>query len=47
MARIDEIVAEFYRISTTYDLGGYDFSFDQFLIDDERPALIHRDVRHV
>jgi flavorubredoxin len=41
MARIDEIVDGIYRISTTVKLGALDFSFDQFLIDDERPALIH------
>jgi flavorubredoxin len=41
MARIDEIVDGIYRISTTFNYGDFDFSFDQFLIDDERPALIH------
>jgi flavorubredoxin len=41
MARIDKIVDGIYRISTTFNYGEYDFSFDQFLIDDERPALIH------
>ena len=41
MARIDEIVDGIYRISTTVNLDGFDFSFDQFLIDDERPALVH------
>jgi flavorubredoxin len=41
MARIDEIVDGIYRISTTFDLDGSDFQFNQFLIDDERPALIH------
>jgi glyoxylase-like metal-dependent hydrolase (beta-lactamase superfamily II) len=40
LARIDEIVDGIYRISTTYS-GGLDFQFNQFLIDDERPALIH------
>ena len=40
MARIDEIVDGIYRISTTFS-GDYDFQFNQFLIDDERPALIH------
>src|SRR5205823_1239742 len=52
VARIDEIVDGIYRISTTIDVGGYGFQFNQFLIDDERPALIHtgmhalyRDVR--
>jgi flavorubredoxin len=41
MARIDEIVDGIYRISTTFHFDAYDFSFDQFLVDDERPALIH------
>jgi flavorubredoxin len=41
VARIDEIVDGIYRISTTFDLDGLDFQFNQFLIDDERPALIH------
>jgi flavorubredoxin len=40
-ARIDEIVDGIYRISTTVALDGLDFQFNQFLIDDERPALIH------
>ncbi len=42
MARVDEIVDGIYRISTTFSLpNGIDFQFAQFLIDDERPALIH------
>jgi flavorubredoxin len=41
MARVDEIVDGIYRISTTVDVGTFDFQFNQFLIDDERPALIH------
>ena len=41
MARIYEIVDGIYRISTTTDPGGFEFQFNQFLIDDERPALIH------
>src|SRR5438552_8469634 len=41
MARVDEIVDGIYRISTTVDLGALDFQFNQFLIDDERPALVH------
>jgi flavorubredoxin len=41
VARIDEVVDGIYRISTTVGLDGFDFGFDQFLIDDERPALIH------
>jgi hypothetical protein len=40
MARIDELVHEIYRISTTLS-DGFDFQFNQFRIDDERPALIH------
>jgi flavorubredoxin len=40
-ARIDEIVDRIYRISTTVGLDGVGFQFNQFLIDDERPALIH------
>ena len=41
MVRVDEIVDGIYRISTTIPLEDYDFQFNQFLIDDERPALIH------
>ena len=42
MAKVDEIVDGIYRISTTVKLGpSMDFQFNQFLIDDERPALIH------
>ena len=41
IARIDEIVGGIYRISTAFDSDGFDFQFNQFLIDDERPALIH------
>jgi flavorubredoxin len=41
MARIDEVVDGIYRISTTFHYDGFDFSFAQFLIDDQRPALIH------
>jgi flavorubredoxin len=42
MARIDEITDGIHRISTTVELdGGRAFQFNQFLIDDERPALIH------
>src|ERR1700737_2226618 len=40
MTRIDEIVDGIYRISTSVDVG-FEFQFNQFLIDDERPALIH------
>jgi flavorubredoxin len=41
MARIDEITDGIHRISTTVDIDGRAFQFNQFLIDDERPALIH------
>lgn len=37
--RIDEIVGGIYRISTWQE--PYGITFNQFLIDDERPALIH------
>jgi flavorubredoxin len=37
--RIDHIVGGIYRISTMTD--AYGITFNQFLIDDERPALIH------
>ncbi len=40
--RIDEIVDGIYRISTTCSYpNGLDFQFNQFLVDDERPSLIH------
>ena len=41
MARVDEITDSTYRISTTTENDGFVFQFNQFLIDDERPALIH------
>ena len=41
MTRIDHIVGGIHRISTTIDTDGFAFQFNQFLIDDERPALIH------
>src|SRR6266536_2497525 len=41
MARVDEIVDGIYRICTTVQLPDTEFQFNQFLIDDERPALIH------
>jgi flavorubredoxin len=41
MARIDEITDGIYRISTTVDIDRGAFQFNQFLIDDERPALVH------
>lgn len=37
--RIDEVVDGIYRISTWTP--EYGITFNQFLIDDERPALIH------
>lgn len=41
MTRIDEIVDGIYRISTTVCLDSRGFQFNQFLIEDERPALVH------
>lgn len=41
MARVDEVARGIYRICTTVALEGGDFQFNQFLIEDERPALIH------
>jgi flavorubredoxin len=41
MTRIDEIVDGIHRISTAVNLDGFDFQFNQFVIEDERPALIH------
>jgi flavorubredoxin len=42
VARIDEIVDGIYRICTTIQYGDeLAFQFNQFLIDDERPALVH------
>jgi flavorubredoxin len=41
MARIDEITDGIYRISATVQVDGRAFQFNQFLIDDEQPALIH------
>ena len=40
--RVDEVVDGIYRISTAMRFeDGLVFQFNQFLIDDERPALIH------
>lgn len=39
--RIDELVDGIYRIATTVEIPGGDFTFNQFLVDDERPALVH------
>ena len=41
MARVDEIVDGIHRISTTVQLPNTEFQFAQFVIDDDRPALIH------
>ena len=41
--RIDQIVGGIYRISTMAE--PYGITFNQFLIDDERPALIHTGER--
>jgi flavorubredoxin len=41
MARVDEVGDGIYSISTTvWDQEG-DFQFNQFLIDDDQPTLIH------
>jgi flavorubredoxin len=40
MSKIDEIVEGVYRICSL-PASGFPISFNQFLIDDERPALIH------
>jgi flavorubredoxin len=42
MARIDKIIGDIYRISTWKP--DYGITFNQFLIADERPALIHTGV---
>jgi hypothetical protein len=40
--RVDEIVDGIHRICSTMTFeDGLEFQFNQFLIDDERPALIH------
>src|SRR5215216_7563297 len=41
MARVDEVSDGIYRLSTTVELGEQAFQINQFLIDDERPTLIH------
>ena len=41
--RIDQIVGGIYRISTWQE--PYGITFNQFLIDDERPTLIHTGMR--
>ncbi len=42
--RIDEIVDGIYRISTWAPEETGPITFNQFVIDDERPALIHTGV---
>src|SRR3954454_7747467 len=44
MAQIDEIVDGIYRISIPPAAEGAPITFNQFLIDDERPTLIHTGV---
>ena len=39
MAQVDQVAPGIYRISTLNE--ETQFQFNQFLIDDERPALIH------
>ncbi len=39
MTQIDDVVDGIYRIASWHE--GYSITFNQFLIDDERPALIH------
>ena len=41
MAQVDHIVDGIYRISTPPSLEGAPITFNQFLIADDRPALIH------
>lgn len=43
--RIDQIVGGIYRISTWQE--PYGITFNQFLIDDERPTLIHTGMRNL
>jgi len=43
--RVDEIVHGIYRISTWQE--PYGITFNQFLVDDERPALIHTGMHHL
>jgi hypothetical protein len=47
MARIDELTDGIYRIATTVEIPGGDFTFNQFLIDDERPALVHTGMHNL
>jgi flavorubredoxin len=41
MAQVDHIVDGIYRISTPPSLEGAPITFNQFLIDDEAPVLVH------
>src|SRR6187431_2884664 len=41
MAQVDHIVDGIYRISTPPDGTGAPITFNQFLIDDEAPVLVH------
>ena len=43
--RIDEIVGGIYRISTWQE--PYGITFNQFLVADDRPALIHTGMHHL
>jgi flavorubredoxin len=47
MARVDELVGGIYRLSTTVQLPDTEFQFNQFLVDDERPTLIHTGMYHL
>jgi flavorubredoxin len=44
MAHVDEITKGVYRIATPPGPGGPPISFNQFLIDDEMPTLVHTGV---
>jgi flavorubredoxin len=44
MAQVDEITKGIYRISTPPGAEGAPITFNQFLIDDEQPTLIHTGV---
>jgi flavorubredoxin len=44
MAHVDEITNGIYRISTPPSVEGAPITFNQFLIDDEMPTLIHTGV---
>src|SRR6266487_1123516 len=44
MAHVDEITNGIYRISTPPSAEGAPITFNQFLIDDEMPTLVHTGV---